>query len=38
MKDVISKILSDPALRESPAIEQAFQQQAVAVPWATLDN
>ncbi len=38
MNDIIASILSDESLRSSTAIESALMQQAVAVPWANLDN
>jgi len=38
MKDVIAGILSDATVRDQSAVEAAFMQQAVAVPWANLQD
>ena len=38
MKDVIADILGDATKRDGAAVETALMEQAVAVPWANLDN
>lgn len=34
MKDVITNILTDATVRDSSAVEDSLQKQAVAAPWA----
>jgi len=38
MKDVITGILTDTSMRDDTAIEAALMQQAVAVPWANIEE
>lgn len=38
MKDLIASILTDVNVREDSAVEAAMLQQAVAVPWANLED
>jgi hypothetical protein len=37
MKDVITGILTDTSLRDDASIEAALMQQAVAIPWNSVD-
>lgn len=37
MNDVITSILTDATARDTAAVEQALQQQAVASPWINKD-
>jgi hypothetical protein len=38
MKDIITSILTDTSMRDETAVEAALMQQAVAVPWANIDE
>jgi len=38
MKDLIASILTDANMRNDAAVEAAMLQQAVAVPWANLED
>jgi hypothetical protein len=38
MKDIITSILTDTSMRDETAVETALMQQAVAVPWANIDE
>jgi hypothetical protein len=38
MQDIITSILTDADMRDDSAVEAAFMQQAVAVPWDSIDG
>ena len=38
MKDIIVSILTDATARDEATVEDALMQQAVAVPWSSVDE
>jgi hypothetical protein len=38
MKDIITSILTDASMRDESAVEAACMQQAVAIPWDSVNS